>query len=391
MSPQRAASIGCRLCWGLDAAHQAGVVHRDLKPANIIITSDAEAGEAAKIIDFGLAKVAALAEDGPLTRAGQIVGTPQYMAPEQIGGEGIDGRSDVYSLGCVLYEMLVGKNFAAAEDDVQVMFNQLNVRPPRLAKLVPAVTPELDAVVMRALAKAPAARFASVREMAVALSRAVERRKNRTPAPPARSRRLLWAALACGLTVTAAAATYFLTHRSAEAHRAPPPGPELLLVTSEPEGATVLIDGQALAEATPTALRGISPAEHSVVLRAPGRAEVARTVRIAAGQRTEVHVVMPPQLRHVRVRAVPSGGAVFLDGDLVAPSTPAMIELSPDDFHELRIEKTGFEPYTQNLTPDDQAPEITATLQVELRPQGLLTIEATEAAGSGSTGPRPAS
>src|SRR5205085_9070972 len=119
-SPLRAVSIGCRLAWGLDAAHSAGVVHRDLKPPNIIITSDAEQGESPKIIDFGLAKVAALAEDsgaGPLTRAGQILGTPQYMSPEQIRGETVDGRSDVYALGCVLYEMLAGGVFCGAGDD----------------------------------------------------------------------------------------------------------------------------------------------------------------------------------------------------------------------------------------------------------------------------------
>ncbi len=385
LSPLRAVSIGCRLAWGLDAAHTAGVVHRDLKPPNIIITSDAEQGESPKIIDFGLAKVVAMPEEGPLTRLGQIIGTPQYMSPEQIRGEPVDGRSDVYALGCVLYEMIAGVPPCGVGDDVQIMYNQLNTSPKPLGQLAADVRPELETVVARALEKAPDRRYVSVREMAVALARSVDRRRQRqttapTPLVPAPRRGLrVGVGVGLALALVLAGAAFMATRTSATT----PPAVvqrELLVITSEPPGAVVEVDGVQLAEATPTALRGLSPDKHRVVLRAGGRAEVERTVEIEAGRGAHLHVVMTAAARKIRVRALPAGGMVFLDGALVAPSTPAVIEVLPDDFHELRIEKNGFEPFVMPLTPDDASPEIVATLEVEKRPRGLLTIETTEAA-----------
>ncbi|MCA1665781.1 MAG: serine/threonine protein kinase, partial [Myxococcales bacterium] len=124
---ERALAIAQRLCWGVDAAHAAGVVHRDLKPANVLLAPDAEHGETPKVIDFGLAKLAAVAGDSQLTRTGQIIGTPAYMSPEQIKGDKIDGRADVYALGCVLFEMLTGRTpFANSADDVQILYRQMH-------------------------------------------------------------------------------------------------------------------------------------------------------------------------------------------------------------------------------------------------------------------------
>ncbi len=161
----RALEIAERLCWGLDAAHAAGVVHRDLKPANVILSPDAEHGEMPKLIDFGLAKLAAAAGDSQLTRTGQIIGTPAYMSPEQIKSDKIDGRADVYSLGCVLFEMLTGRTpfGVGAEDDVQVLYRQMHEAPPPLAKYLPEVPAPLDALMHKALQKDPAQRFPSVR------------------------------------------------------------------------------------------------------------------------------------------------------------------------------------------------------------------------------------
>src|SRR5262249_3893299 len=100
-----AATVAIKLCQALRAAHSVGVIHRDLKPANVILTSTLDDSEVPKLIDFGLAKLAARTAEQSLTRTGQLVGTPQYMSPEQIAGKNVDARTDIYALGCLTYEM----------------------------------------------------------------------------------------------------------------------------------------------------------------------------------------------------------------------------------------------------------------------------------------------
>src|SRR5262249_85421 len=107
LAVDRALRLATHLCWAMDSAHAAGVIHRDLKPSNIILARDRQHGEMPKIIDFGLARLSQGGR-GPLTKTGFAVGTPQYMAPEQLRGGPVDARTDIYSLGCVLYEILGG-------------------------------------------------------------------------------------------------------------------------------------------------------------------------------------------------------------------------------------------------------------------------------------------
>ena len=136
--------IAERLCWALEAAHQRGVVHRDIKPSNVILSPDTENEIEPKLIDFGLAKVAAVSSEKGLTRTGQIVGTPDYMSPEQIANKEVDARSDVYSLGCLVFEMCVGRPPFTGGDDVQVLYQQLQVKPDRVEDHVPDAPPEID-------------------------------------------------------------------------------------------------------------------------------------------------------------------------------------------------------------------------------------------------------
>jgi serine/threonine protein kinase len=144
---------------GLDYAHQHGVIHRDVKPGNVLLTEDGRA----VLADFGLAW---LLEGAHLTLTGGVIGTPEYMAPEQAGGEGIDHRADVYALGVVLYEMLVGERPFVAETPIGVLLKHLQDAPPSVLEARPDLPPGVDAVMTRALAKDPSERFASAGELA---------------------------------------------------------------------------------------------------------------------------------------------------------------------------------------------------------------------------------
>jgi hypothetical protein len=158
----------------LGAAHQAGIVHRDLKPDNIYLVPDAETaiGERVKLLDFGIAKLGD-AGAGALARtsAGTILGTPYYMAPEQCRGDtALDHRADLYALGCVLYEMLAGRPPFTGEAAGAILGAHLHVAPTPLRHLAPDAPPELESLVMRLLAKEPAARPPSADAVAAELA-----------------------------------------------------------------------------------------------------------------------------------------------------------------------------------------------------------------------------
>jgi hypothetical protein len=161
LEPGRAAAIVAQVAAALDAAHARGLLHRDVKPANVLVA--AGQGEHVYLTDFGLVKRMSASEE--LTGSGQLLGTVDYIAPEQIRREGTDARSDVYSLGCVLFHCLTGRVPFEAEDDVAKIYAHLNETPPRPSELVAGMPPALDAVVERAMAKARDDRFASAGEL----------------------------------------------------------------------------------------------------------------------------------------------------------------------------------------------------------------------------------
>ena len=162
--------LATQLAGALDAAHARGIVHRDVKPGNVLI-SGKPGREHAFLTDFGIAKRGGHAT--ALTSPGGIVGSLDYIAPEQIEGDGLDARTDVYALGCVVFEMLAGGAPFASDEDIATKLHAHLSRPaPSVRTLRPELPADVDAVIQRSLAKQPDARFASAGEFADELARA---------------------------------------------------------------------------------------------------------------------------------------------------------------------------------------------------------------------------
>lgn len=165
--PERAVEIAVAICSALEAAHANGIVHRDIKPQNIIVMPDNQI----KVMDFGIARAAG---GSAMTQTGTILGTAQYISPEQAQGRTADPRSDLYSLGIVIYEMLTGKVPFDGESPVSIAYKHVREDPLPPAMMNPDISPELEAVVMKALAKNPENRYQNAQEMQADLERCLE-------------------------------------------------------------------------------------------------------------------------------------------------------------------------------------------------------------------------
>jgi serine/threonine protein kinase len=170
---QRALNITNQIARALAAAHSLGIVHRDLKPANIMLTRKNSEHEVVKVLDFGIAKTFTDNNDESLTQTGMLLGTPSYMSPEQVTGDVVDSRTDVYSLAIMVYQMLSGELPFEGNNARTQMLNRLNHEPKPLRRISPSLTDAIESVVMSGLARDPANRIANVQKFAAALSAAV--------------------------------------------------------------------------------------------------------------------------------------------------------------------------------------------------------------------------
>jgi len=240
---EQVVKIGAEVADALGRAHRSGVVHRDLKPGNIMLTSTG-----AKLLDFGLAKpvaplgnvatlTAAASTKSPVTEQGTIIGTFQYMSPEQVEGKELDGRSDIFSLGAVLYEMVTGRRAFEGKSQLSVASAILEKEPQPISAVKPLTPPALDHAVKKCLAKAPDERWQNASDLASELKWIGEAGLQAAVATPSRKgTRLAWAIVAVALALSAGLAAWPWLHRE----------PQQLLITTllPPAKARLVVNGR---------------------------------------------------------------------------------------------------------------------------------------------------
>ena len=178
---EQAVHVAAQCCSSLAEAHDKGIVHRDIKPENIFLENRGDDGLYVKVLDFGIAKIVGGddAQSPALTAAGQTLGTLEYMSPEQLTGKPLDGRSDIYSLGILLYEMLTGRLPFEADNPAMIIRGHLREQPLAPSQVAPdaGIPPALDAVVLKMLAKKKEDRYASALEVKQALEEALQQQR----------------------------------------------------------------------------------------------------------------------------------------------------------------------------------------------------------------------
>ena len=175
---RQALDVGAQLADALEHAHGHGIVHRDIKPANVMLLPDGQV----KLMDFGIAKL----EASQLTAAGQFFGTPLYMAPEQAGNDAVDGRSDLFALGSVLYTLLTGRHAFAGDNVLQILRRVVEDDPPPPSEVMSGLPPSVDGIIARCLAKAPDDRYPSARHLREDIEEVLGGRSPRHSTPPMR-------------------------------------------------------------------------------------------------------------------------------------------------------------------------------------------------------------
>ncbi|HEU4539120.1 MAG TPA: serine/threonine-protein kinase, partial [Polyangiaceae bacterium] len=310
---ERVAHIGKQIASGLGAAHANAIVHRDLKPDNLLITSRGHETDFVTVVDFGIAKVAGAANR--LTVAGTLYGTPHYMSPEQARGVEVDLRSDIYSLGVILYEMATGRVPFDADSPLAVISLHVTADPvpPHVAYPDANVSPLLSEIIVRCLSKDPADRYASMTEVAEELDRALHWRPSALDALPelftpsstrraklgakgkAAGRRSRWPLAASGLIAAsiAAAALYQRARPQPIAPAAPPPA----AVASAPSAAPSAAPAEPPAAASVDARRGatevalvIAPIDAHVYHQKVDLGTMPISIPVPSGDTVEVEI-----------------------------------------------------------------------------------------------------
>jgi serine/threonine protein kinase len=286
LRPDRALLIAAQICEALQEAHSHGVVHRDLKPQNILLGRK-DGQDWVKVVDVGIAKLldsAAVDEGGArLTGTGMVIGTAAYFSPEQSHGVAVDGRSDLYTLGIVLYEMLSGRLPVRGDTPVDFVRAHLMDPPTPLATQGVQVPAHLEALVMKALAKKPADRFQSAAAMRDAILDA--RARLREPEPKKKRRRSLKLLAGGGALLLLAGLAVDLGSSRPSGE---PTGKGAVVLEATPDGADIFLDGKLV---TPGRHR-VRAGKHHLVVKAQGFADHEQDIQVAPKQTVPINITL---------------------------------------------------------------------------------------------------
>lgn len=377
LDPELALLVAREICLGLDHAHQHGIIHRDIKPANIMITSDGQV----KITDFGLAKLHQAQTHQ--TVANTLLGTPLYMSPEQAIGDTVDGRSDLFSLGTMCYEMITGTQPFLGDNYAVVIQNILHGSIPQPSKLRKNITSEVESTIMKALCREAGKRYRTALEMARAIETitgqeailsAKRRLKQlvqgkgcteaiRKPASSTRQRRprRLLPVMLTAAALAISAAVYILNPGAIDvlktklsAMRTPDPTPapvEARVLGSGDMFVSMPIDPiQPLAVADSTASGPEVPEDTVSVVQKPAGTVTAVIESDTVEKEPETPPPPPqPAIGYLDI-AVEPGAAVYIDGEKKTDGThTGTIELEAG-IHSIRCEKKGYREYSESVT-----------------------------------------
>ncbi len=345
----------------LDYAHKQGVVHRDIKPSNIMILEDGTA----KITDFGLAR----SLDAPLSRDGFLVGTPHYMSPEQVDGKPADGRSDLFSLGVVLYELAAGIRPFEGDTISTILKKILFEDPPFPVEPAPSIPPRLFAIIMKALAKKPEDRFQTAAEFQRAImdqeafrtAVRLKRPQDLLPPPPKPVEKREKYSVDWKVVAIAGASggiftlmllfgiQYFLSADNAPFALGKPRGEEVLPkpleVRTEPPGAALFLDGKRVQIPI---LSENDRRKHKLVAR---KGCLSGETEISSRTPEPVVLKLAPGPFQFRIDSEPRGAMVFVDGEETGFMTPALLPRADCSAFVVMLKMEGFSDLSREIDP----------------------------------------
>jgi serine/threonine-protein kinase len=387
---ERAAHIARQICRALREAHSLGVIHRDLKPANIFLVEHGDETDFVKVLDFGLVKnVSGDGKGEDLTQTGLFMGSPKYMAPEQIRGDKVDARTDIYALGIIMYEMITGKVPFDRPNSVNILMAHVNEEAPPMRQMNPGITlsPAVEETVGRCMAKDPDQRFRSMDEVLAALKRVGGAAMTATISGVGTGEYRSLSGSGSGPQVTANGAVSssnptFLSPTGSDPGSivsplsVPSDSPAAAPLMSQPPGRTGskgmlvaavvgalaiagIIGYVALRPSRPVVATGPTP----TVAPPPGTT-TATAAETSTGAPTPTGA--PAALVKVRINTDPDGASVKEDGVELCSSTPCDIlykgsDADPAKEHKLTLVRGGFRVETRNVKVGDSPVNVKLT------------------------------